>query len=566
MLYARTLWDLLERRAEDTPDALATVDEDMETLTFAELWTEAERAAAGLAGAGVGPGDVVAWQLPVWPETLVLMTALARLGVVQHPLPMGADVDRAADSVAASGATLLVTPTEWRGVDLEPLSTEVARRSGVVRVLFADRTLPQGDPTTLGKGPAPDVDDLAEHDPRWILDGGVAGVARCVAHSDAALIAAARALSTRLALIPRDRHALVTPTDVADLPLWLLASLLSGCANILVEHFEAPATCEVLSREGVTLAGWTDEHHRAYLLHQRQSLHPAFPELRAVLARIDPDGSERDADRAGGADLVAGADAVTDLTDAAGAPAADVPTVDDPTGSAAGSDADPDVPANPGRALGDLLDVPVLSVYGCGAAPVLCSSDVAAPSAHPGDAGRPSSGVELRVVDPDGRDVAPGDDGEILARGPQLTLGHLDPVQRAEALDADGFLRTGHVGRIDQHGALTVLGRLPDVVLRLEAHLAARELESLLVAHPGVADAAVIALSEAERGDGVCAVVQPAAGQDGRGLDADALFAHLRSRGLGRSQLPARLEIVGELPRSTSGSILRQALRDELAG
>ena len=110
------------------------------------------------------------------------------------------------------------------------------------------------------------------------------------------------------------------------------------------------------------------------------------------------------------------------------------------------------------------------------------------------------------------------------------------------------------------------MGRLPDVVLRLEAHLAARELESLLLTHPGVADAAVVELPDAELGERTCAVVQPADGQDGRGLDAGALLGHLRSQGLGQRQLPDRIELVPELPRSTSGSVLRQVLRDELAG
>ncbi len=560
MLYARTLWDLLERRAEDTPDALATVDEDMETLTFVELWTEAERAAAGLAGAGVGPGDVVAWQLPVWPETLVLMAALARLGVVQHPVPMDADVDRVAESTAAAGATLLVCPTEWQGVERERLATEVAQRSGVLRVLYADRTLPQGDPTRLEAVPRTDPDDMAEHDPRWILDAGRPGSARCVAHSDAALIAAAGALCTRLALIPRDRHALITPLAGADAPLWLLASLLSGCANILVEHFDPQGTSEVLGREGVTLAGWTDEHHGAYLAHQRRSLQPVFPDLRAVLVRIEPDEGNAAAltDLTDLTDLT-GPDSAADLAGHVGEVAPGAPDGQPPGSGAAG-------PIDLARAAGELIGVPVLSVYGCVEAPVLCCSDVADPAAPHGAVGRPCTGVELRVVDPDGRPVASGDDGEILARGPQLTLGHLDPVHRAEALDADGFLRTGHLGRLDEHGSLTVMGRLPDVVLRLEAHLAARELESLLLTHPGVADAAVVELPDAELGERTCAVVQPADGHDGRGLDAGSLLGHLRSQGLGQRQLPDRIELVPELPRSTSGSVLRQVLRDELAG
>src|SRR5688572_616438 len=88
MLFGRTLWDLLERRVDETPDALMVVDEDMRTLTFAEFWSEAELAAAGLHAEGLRAGDVVSWQLPNWIETVVLMAALARLGVVQNPIDL----------------------------------------------------------------------------------------------------------------------------------------------------------------------------------------------------------------------------------------------------------------------------------------------------------------------------------------------------------------------------------------------------------------------------------------------------------------------------------------------
>ena len=82
-----SLWELVERRAEATPDGLAAVDEDGRTLTWAEAKTEAERAAAGLARHGVGAGDVVSWQLPTWLESKVLVLALARLGAPLDELP-----------------------------------------------------------------------------------------------------------------------------------------------------------------------------------------------------------------------------------------------------------------------------------------------------------------------------------------------------------------------------------------------------------------------------------------------------------------------------------------------
>ena len=127
MLQGRTLWELMERRVDATPDALMAVDEDMRTITFMEFWSEAERAAAGLSALGVLPGDVVSWQLPTWIESMVLVAALSRLGVTQNPmLPIYREREVAFITGQAQ-TSLLVVPSVWKGFDYEALATSVAR-------------------------------------------------------------------------------------------------------------------------------------------------------------------------------------------------------------------------------------------------------------------------------------------------------------------------------------------------------------------------------------------------------------------------------------------------------
>ncbi len=409
MQYARTLWELMERRVEATPDALMAVDEDMQTLTFAEFWSEAERAAAGLAAAGVAAGDVVTWQLPTWIESLVLTAALSRLGVVQNPMSPACG-ERELDLVTAqAGSSLLVTPSTWQGLDLEQPATAIARRHGGMRVLVADRALPQGDPTSLPLMPPALVAD--DQPVRWLFaTDGVAPVPRVAQHTDASLLAAARALSQRLALIPQDRFALVLPVSHIDGIVWLLAGLESGCANILCETADAERMIEVLGREGVTLAGAGMSFHRAYLEQQRRRLEPIFPDVR----------------------LFTGCDGPTS----------------------------PELVAE----VRSAFDVPVLAGYGPTEAPVVAMAavtDAADVSAH--SAGAPVPGVEVRVVGADGRLVDPGDEGEIRLRGPQVMRGYLDAVLDAEAFDADGFLRTGDTGRLDERGNLVVTGDLVEL-------------------------------------------------------------------------------------------------------
>src|SRR5688572_20567509 len=83
---ARTLWQLIEERASQSPDALMSIDEGDHEVTFGEYRAAVERAAAGLAGLGVGEGTPVSWQLPTWSSSLVLVGALSRLGAVQNPI------------------------------------------------------------------------------------------------------------------------------------------------------------------------------------------------------------------------------------------------------------------------------------------------------------------------------------------------------------------------------------------------------------------------------------------------------------------------------------------------
>ena len=131
------------------------------------------------------------------------------------------------------------------------------------------------------------------------------------------------------------------------------------------------------------------------------------------------------------------------------------------------------------------------------------------PSGAPTTEGRVLPGCEIRVIDADGSGhVLPVDaTGEICVRGPLICHGYLDPARNEEAFDADGFFRTGDLGSVDEHGNLTVSGRLKDVIIRKGENIAAKDVEDVLYEHPDVADVAVIGLPDSERGERACAVV-----------------------------------------------------------
>ena len=170
--------------------------------------------------------------------------------------------------------------------------------------------------------------------------------------------------------------------------------------------------------------------------------------------------------------------------------------------------------------------------------------------------GDPLFSAELRIADGDGASLPPGQDGEILIRGPHVMAGYWnDPVATAAAL-RDGWLRTGDIGQVDGAGRLSVTGRVKDVIRSGAASIVPAEVEDALASHPAVAEVAVIGLPDEEWGESVTAfvVVRPGAAVDDAGL-----IAHCRTM-LAAHKKPRRVVFVSAIPRSHYGKVLRPQL------
>ncbi len=212
-----------------------------------------------------------------------------------------------------------------------------------------------------------------------------------------------------------------------------------------------------------------------------------------------------------------------------------------------------------------LFDAPVLAGYGLTEAPILTMADVSDRDDELAvTEGKPMTGVELRIHRLDGSPAAPGEEGEIRARAPQMMRGYLDPLLDIEAFDADGFFRTGDLGRLDDRGNLIITGRLKDVIIRKGENVSAQEVEDLLITLPAVADVAVIGVPDPDAGERVCAVVA-LADPDGT-LELSEVVDHLRAKGLMAQKLPEQLEVVPAIPRNATGKVLKHVLRDEFKG
>ena len=176
-------------------------------------------------------------------------------------------------------------------------------------------------------------------------------------------------------------------------------------------------------------------------------------------------------------------------------------------------------------------------------------------------AGKPFLHVEMRVVDEDGRPARPDEIGEVQFRGPNVFAGYWRrPDATADAFTADGWFKTGDLGRLDDEGFLTLVDRQKDMVISGGENVYSAEVEDVLFAHPAVAEAAIIGVADERWGEAVCAVVvlRPEAS-----ATADDLISFCRTR-LAKFKTPKTVVFVNALPRNAAGKVLKRQLREEV--
>ncbi|MGO4396197.1 class I adenylate-forming enzyme family protein [Variovorax sp. M-6] len=180
--------------------------------------------------------------------------------------------------------------------------------------------------------------------------------------------------------------------------------------------------------------------------------------------------------------------------------------------------------------------------------------------------GRPAEGSDIRLIDEQGREVARGEDGEVVGHSAGMMVGyHRQPAKTREAewFDPTGkrFIRTGDVGRFDDEGFLTLFDRKKDMIISGGFNIYPSDLEAVVRAHPSVADVAVVGVPSEQWGETPVAFVVR---RGGDGTTAEALLQWTNDQ-LGKTQRLARLQFIDELPRSAIGKVLKRELREHLA-
>jgi mycobactin salicyl-AMP ligase len=517
------LGDLLRDWAARSGDATAIVAGSGARpvrLSYAELDRAADDLAAGLTGLGIVPGDRVLVQLPNRAEFATLLFALLRLGVIPVlalPAHRRVEIEHLA---ALSGAVAYAIPDTHEGFDHRALAGEIVATVPSVR-----HVLVAGDPgahtglaalTAAGAAaraagrdtppPAPDPAGIAV----LLISGGTTGRPKLIPRTHWDYAYNARASAEVCALTAADVYLVALPA-AHNFPLacpGILGALGVGARVVLASSPSPDVAFDLIAAERVTVT----------------ALVPALARIWVDAAEWEkPDTSSLRLLQVGGARL----------------------------------------DAQLARRIPPTLGAGVQQVFGMAEGLLnytrLDEEDELALTTQ----GRPLAAAdEVRIVDGAGADVAPGEVGELWTRGPYTLRGYYRAAGHdATAFSPDGYYRSGDLVRRTPSGNLVVEGRIKDVVNRGGENVSAGELEEHLLAHPAVAQAAVVAAPDEQVGESVRAVVVLV---PGTGLTLREIKAFLRERGLARFMLPDLLTVVDALPLTPVGKIDKRELRRRL--
>ena len=452
MIEATSFWDLVNARAEATPDGLMGLDESLNTMTFAQFRDAAERLAAGLYAQGATPGSSISWILPTRFDALLLMAALSRLGTIQIPILPILGEREIGFMLKQSGASMIVVPGVYRNVDFTAMLDKLAPGLPGLKVLLFDGELPDAEPAALPPTPTADsIDDV-----RWVFyTSGTTGDPKGARHSDRSILESSLGMARAMDLGPDDRIALVFPITHLGGANSMTASLCSGAGHLVVDSFFAPGVIDFLAEHGVTHAGAGTVFHQTYLNEQRsRGEEPLFPDIRVF--------------------------------------------------QGGGAPKPPQLHYDLKRELGG---AGILSVYGMTECPIISLGRIDDPDETlantEGKFNTP--GTEFKLRDPEsGAELRADQEGELWLRAPQLCKGYIDESlnQDRSIFDEDGYFCTGDQVRLDSDGNITITGRVKDIIIRRGENIAPKEIEDPLAQHPKVAAVAVVGLKTDAGGRG----------------------------------------------------------------
>ena len=209
------------------------------------------------------------------------------------------------------------------------------------------------------------------------------------------------------------------------------------------------------------------------------------------------------------------------------------------------------------KAFEDAFDCMILEGYGLSETSPVASFNHPDRERKPGSIGTPIAGVEMKVVDDDGNEVAQGEPGEIVIRGHNVMKGYWNRAEAtAESIDSDGWFKSGDVATVDADGYFFIVDRKKDLIIRGGYNVYPREIEEVVYEHPAVREVAVVGVPHDELGEEVGAAV---ALKEGEQVSEDELRAHVKEQ-VAAYKYPRVVWFVDELPKGPTGKILKREI------
>ncbi|WP_342643891.1 class I adenylate-forming enzyme family protein [Rhodoligotrophos ferricapiens] len=504
------LLDTIAGYAAEDPDFPAVID-GAYRVSRKELLELVDRAVSSFRSEGIGPGDIVAVQLPNSLHIVVAALALLRIGAVFHTLNPSYRFADVAKIFGRSRPKFYVYTRVFRGFEYQPLVDALGNEGGFAfRSRLLDIDLPLDAQLASKAAPASDLPP-PDRDAIYLLGttSGSTGDPKLYMHTQNTQFNEARTLNREMGIDHRDVFLAFAPMTHRGVFMWgFMQALAAGAPLVLERLYDPKVLMRTIDRERVTSL-FAIPTQVVDMLDACRNGHGAGHSLRVVMMAGAPVQPE----------LVARIKQVWPHC----APVTGFGTSE--TGYA--------VITRPSYSLERL------QTCGC-----------------------PLDGMEVRVDQ-----VAGGDDptGELLLRGAFLSAGYYDDQQATyAAYDKDGWFRTGDLGHLDAEGNVIVTGRIKNVIIRSGLKIQAEEIEHILLRHPAVAQAIIVGIPDAQVGERAvaCVVAKDRSGE----LRLEDITAFLETHGIAKFKWPEQLAVLDELPMNAVGKFDRIGMRKQLVG
>ncbi|ELK0520098.1 medium-chain fatty-acid--CoA ligase [Escherichia coli] len=511
-----SLADYWQQTARAMPDKIAVVDNHGASYTYSALDHAASCLANWMLAKGIESGDRIAFQLPGWCEFTVIYLACLKIGAVSVPLLPSWREAELVWVLNKCQAKMFFAPTlfkQTRPVDLIlPLQNQLPQLQQIVGVdklapATSSLSLSQiiADNTPLTTAITTHGDELAA----VLFTSGTEGLPKGVMLTHNNILASERAYCARLNLTWQDVFMMPAPLGHATGFLHgVTAPFLIGARSVLLDIFTPDACLALLEQQRCTcMLGAT----------------PFVYDLLNVLEKQPADLSALRFFLCGGTTI-------------------------------------PKKVARECQQLG----IKLLSVYGSTESSphaVVSLDDPLSRFMHTD--GYAAAGVEIKVVDDARKILPPGCEGEEASRGPNVFMGYFDePELTARALDEEGWYYSGDLCRMDEAGYIKITGRKKDIIVRGGENISSREVEDILLQHPKIHDACVVAMPDERLGERSCAYVVLKAPH--HSLSLEEVVAFFSRKRVAKYKYPEHIVVIEKLPRTASGKIQKFLLRKDI--